>query len=182
MPLRRHHPALALIVALVGGASLVAAQNSPDSRHITPSAAGIGFVVAAVLLFLLCCCIQRRRVAQRAKPPYVAPPLPLHAGSRFPHGMQYGTPLVAPAQYPYPSPAGGYPNALSEYPPAGAADWAPPPYVKEGGDVPGHYAPPPGPPPGFEATYSPPPGPPPRAHISVRLSPLPSACRSASAD
>ncbi|KAJ6570501.1 hypothetical protein DFH09DRAFT_1277619 [Mycena vulgaris] len=112
--------------------------------------------MCVLLLFSLCCGIQNRRV-QHAEP-YIAPPLPLHAGSGFPHGMQYGSPRPPPAQYPYPTG-----TSDSEYPPVGAAEFAPPPYVKDSG---AQYAPPPGPPRGIEAAYSPHPGPPPRAHIS----------------
>ncbi|KAJ7086798.1 hypothetical protein B0H15DRAFT_1022932 [Mycena belliarum] len=151
--MRHPRPSLAFALAVVVGSPAVAAQNDNDSnnRRVTPSAAAIGFVVAAVLLFFFCCCVQRARVRRSAlKPPYVAPSLPLHTGGGFPHGMQYGTPIGSP----YAPPGGGYPTAGSEYPPAAAADSAPPPYVKEGdGATP--YAPPPGPPPGFDAVYSP---------------------------
>ncbi|KAJ7725155.1 hypothetical protein B0H14DRAFT_2641355 [Mycena olivaceomarginata] len=56
---------------------------------------------------------------------------------------------------PYAPPPGPMPPG-SEYPPAAAADWAPPPYVKEAD--------------GEAAKYPPSPGPPPAAHISVRPS------------
>ncbi|KAJ6447527.1 hypothetical protein DFH09DRAFT_1386304 [Mycena vulgaris] len=101
--------------------------------------------MCVLLLFSLCCGIQNRRV-QHAEP-YIAPPLPLHAGSGFPHGMQYGSPRPPPAQYPYPTG-----TSDSEYPPVGAAEFAPPPYVKDSG---AQYAPPRARPRGIEAAYSP---------------------------
>ncbi|KAJ7614381.1 hypothetical protein FB45DRAFT_253788 [Roridomyces roridus] len=163
---------LALAVLLSVNARLVAAQNDPngDRRHVTPSAAAIGFVVAAVVLFLFCCCVQRRRV-HRLKATRL-PPLPL-TDATFPHGLQYvGTrPSAQTTPTPTTTPF-SYRGYQTEYPPASAADFAPPPYVKEGGA--GPYSPPPGPPPPpIDAVpgpapgyYAPPPGPPPRAHIS----------------
>jgi hypothetical protein len=55
---------------------------------------------------------------------------------RFPHGIQYGN------RYAPPPITAGYvaPVPGSEYPPAAAADYAPPPYVKDA-DGGGHYAP-----------------------------------------
>ncbi|KAJ7124616.1 hypothetical protein C8R43DRAFT_1031029 [Mycena crocata] len=142
---------LILLLAVVQSA---AAQNNDDRRHTSPSSAAIGFVVAAVFLFVLCCGIQRRRVQRANKPAYIAPPLPLHTNSHMHtgtpyapgiHGMQYGQGGHSP--YGHTPPLGGYPfnpnapgpNAGSEYPPAAAADWAPPPYVKdaEGTEGPG---------------------------------------------
>ncbi|KAF8217570.1 hypothetical protein K438DRAFT_1952461 [Mycena galopus ATCC 62051] len=118
-----------------------------------------------VLLTLLCCGVQRRRQRQAAlQRPYVPPMLPLTSSSRFPHGMQYGTPPTSYGPPPGPAPPG------TEYPSANAAEFAPPPYVKEDSSASKAYAPPPGPPPhGIDSAYtpySPPPGPPPRAHIS----------------
>ncbi|KAJ7142995.1 hypothetical protein C8R44DRAFT_846701 [Mycena epipterygia] len=74
-----------------------------------------------------------------------APPLAHFTGSDFPQ--------VAPSPYgPYPC------TPDSEYPLSSAADFAPPPYVKEpeGADA-VKYPPPLGPPLGIDAAYSPPP-------------------------
>ncbi|KAJ7142978.1 hypothetical protein C8R44DRAFT_866232 [Mycena epipterygia] len=142
-------PSLALLAV-----RLVAAQtDSNQSRNTTLSPDTVGLIAAAVLFFLFGCCLYvRHRVQHAAAKPYVPPPLPLahHTGSEFPQ--------VAPP------PSGTYPYIPgSEYPLSGAADFAPPPYVKEGADG-MNYSPPPGPPPGIDAAYSPPLGPPPPAH------------------
>ncbi|KAJ6528102.1 hypothetical protein B0H19DRAFT_1195205 [Mycena capillaripes] len=160
--------AIVPVVLAVSGV-LVAAQDPNDGRSSSHTSAVIGLVIALVFLFCICCCVQRRRIQRAA----VRPPgaLPLASSSRFPHGIQYGqtqAPYGNPA-YTHLTPMGTAPYvpAGSEYPSAAAADFAPPPYVKEGGDGALQYAPPLGPPPGIDAVYSPPPGPPPRAHISV---------------
>ncbi|KAJ7882581.1 hypothetical protein B0H14DRAFT_3433379 [Mycena olivaceomarginata] len=125
-------------------------------------------------------CRPHRR--PRATP---APPPP-SSSACFPHGMQYGQYKVGQAQARTHPPPGPTPPG-SEYPPAAAADWAPPPYVKEADGEAAKYPPvrvsfllflpmdvdsrmcgPP--PPGFDATYAPSPGPPPATHISVRPS------------
>ncbi|KAJ7819848.1 hypothetical protein B0H14DRAFT_2835414, partial [Mycena olivaceomarginata] len=94
------------------------------------------------------------------------PLLPLPSSARFLHGMQHGQYNGGTGTSPYAPPPGLAPPG-SEYPPAAAADWAPPPYVKEADGEAAKYPPPPGPPPpGFDATYASPPGPPPAAHIS----------------
>ncbi|KAJ7142989.1 hypothetical protein C8R44DRAFT_846698 [Mycena epipterygia] len=157
--MRERHATLRLSLLALTTARLARAQNNNNgnSNHVILSFPAVAFVAAAVCLFLLCCGIQRRRI-QRVRAAGIAPPpLPLtHAGSGFPHGIQYGSPPPrfsrAPGQYPY--------TPSSEYPAAGAADFAPPPYVKEGADG-MKYPPPLGPPPGIDAAYSPPPGPPP---------------------
>ncbi|KAJ6612094.1 hypothetical protein B0H10DRAFT_2053450 [Mycena sp. CBHHK59/15] len=159
-----HWPAL-VVCALATAAA--AAQNDNSMRR-TPSAAAIGFVVAAVFMFLLCCGIRRRRARYNAAKPFVPTPLPLQHGGGFPHGMQYPPPpSFAPP--PGPPPLNPYHTGASEYPAATAADYAPPPYMKDGAPL---YTPPAVPPPGFDAQsyarpqYSAPPGPPPQAHIS----------------
>ncbi|KAJ7201901.1 hypothetical protein GGX14DRAFT_699321 [Mycena pura] len=156
-----HTLALAVVVS---AAHLAAAQTDQDNRHISPSSAAIGIVIAAaIFLLVLCCGIQRRRRVL-TKPPYASAGLPLTSGG-FPHGIQYsGSPYRPPPGSPLPMP-GRSPYALSsEYPPASATSFAPPPYVKDAAPE-TQYAPPPGPPPGFEAPYSP--GPPPRAHVAT---------------
>ncbi|KAK7045043.1 hypothetical protein R3P38DRAFT_3433621 [Favolaschia claudopus] len=154
-------PALLLLGVALSGARLVLADDD-NSGHTT---AIIGFVVAIILLLMLSCGIQRRRARRAALSAtsinaYRPQALPLTS-----HSLRYGN---SASSQPFAAPTG------SEYPPQGAADWAPPPYVKEegtGGQQ--EYAPPPGPPPSSGAppaidapySYAPPPGPPPRAHI-----------------
>jgi hypothetical protein len=144
-------------------------------------------LTAIIFLLLICCGIQRRRIRQAARPyaaggggsggPGPRPPLlPLSSSARFPHGMQYGHYNGGTGTSPYAPPPGPAPPG-SEYPPAAAADWAPPPYVKEADGEAVKYPPvrvssllllpmdvyslinvrqPPGPPPpGFDATYAP---------------------------
>ncbi|KAJ7749448.1 hypothetical protein B0H16DRAFT_1551494 [Mycena metata] len=172
--------AAAVLVPLAALVVGVRAQNNGNSntRGTSHSSAIIALIVAAVFILVLCCGIQRRRVARASafrtannggvllptNTAYVPPPFPpVNATSRYPHGLQYGSYATPPRTTPTaPVPGSEYPLP----PPGAGADWAPPPYMKEGEAV-GVYAPPPGPPPpGFDAVYEPPPGPPPRAHIS----------------
>ncbi|KAJ6479695.1 hypothetical protein C8R45DRAFT_1005811 [Mycena sanguinolenta] len=153
----------ALLVAFVAsrnvGVAAALGSDSGNNNNTSHTSAVIGLILALVFLTLLCCGVQRRRAARASlsRPSYIAHPLPLSSASRFPHGLQYGT-GTPPAMYTPPPLAAG-----SEYPAANAAEFAPPPYVKEESKP--VYAPPPGPPPGISSPYSPPPGPPPRAHV-----------------
>ncbi|KAK7045045.1 hypothetical protein R3P38DRAFT_3259077 [Favolaschia claudopus] len=159
-------PLFVAAVAVVGARHVLAANDSHSSNEPVI----IGFILAVLFLILFSCAAQRRRARLAALAAQSTttttthipsnPPVRLSSYSRFPHGIQYGSssPLT-----PHITPAG------SEYPPHGAADWAPPPYVKEEGGGQQQYAPPSGPPPptiDAPYTYAPPPGPPPRAHIS----------------
>lgn len=89
------------------------------------------FTAGVTFFLLLCCCVQRRRVLAAAhfpKPPAV-PTLPLTHSARdpFSRGIQYGNHYGPP---PITSAHTAAPPG-SEYPPAAAADYAPPPYVKD---------------------------------------------------
>ncbi|KAJ6525005.1 hypothetical protein B0H19DRAFT_1199680 [Mycena capillaripes] len=184
---------LATIVLAVSTAHLVAAQFTDDNSNpsIRNSAIGLAictlafpkychsqaepifssFTVAALIVIFSCCGARPCRARRAAT---TGPALLLAS----PHGTE-------PAAYRYSS---GTTPAGSEYPPTAAADYAPPPYVKERGGA--EHAPvchlllppfpficqrlicggdlqPPGPPPGNDEEYSLPPGPPPRAHISA---------------
>ncbi|KAJ7935889.1 hypothetical protein B0H13DRAFT_2462871 [Mycena leptocephala] len=147
---------------------LVAAHTTDSDRKKYNIATGIGFAIGVFFLVLRCCCRQPRRVVPN---PLAIPTLPLTHSTRDPlsRGIRYGN-LYAPP--PITSAHTAAPPG-SEYPPAAAADYAPPPYVKDaksgaplGGEV-RHYPPPLGlPPPAIDAAYLPPLGQPPRAHIS----------------
>ncbi|KAJ7816041.1 hypothetical protein B0H14DRAFT_3475572 [Mycena olivaceomarginata] len=80
------------------------------------------------------------------------PLLRLSSSARFPQGMQYGQYNGGTSTSPYAPPPVPAPPG-SEYPPAAAADWVPPPYGKEADGEATKYPPPLGPPPpGFDAT------------------------------
>ncbi|KAJ7762842.1 hypothetical protein DFH07DRAFT_813706 [Mycena maculata] len=171
MPLR-----LLLVLATT---RLAVAQENDNNQRISPSSAVVGFIVCksnsynsgsifvsfsfkrfwlavAFLLLILWCGVQRRRRRRSQRPasrPGFSLLLPLQSGRVLPNGMQYSTPVTST---PY--------DPQSEYPVTGAAEFAPPPYVKEGNT----YPPPTGsPPPPIDAPiYSPPPGPPPQAHTA----------------
>ncbi|KAF7351576.1 hypothetical protein MSAN_01590100 [Mycena sanguinolenta] len=83
---------------------------------------------ALVFLTRLCCGIQRFRAARSSLgwPQYIPSPLPLTSSSHFPHGIQYDGRTPPAMHAAPPSMAVG-----SECPVANAADFAPPPYVKE---------------------------------------------------
>ncbi|KAJ7799224.1 hypothetical protein B0H14DRAFT_2903808, partial [Mycena olivaceomarginata] len=139
---------------LLAAARLVAARNNDNDRDNRPghTSAVIGLVLSIIFLLLLCCGIHRRRLRQAAWPYAAAaaaaatgqgprpPLLPLSSPARFPHRMQYGQ----------------YNGGSGTIPTAAAADWVPPPYVKEADREAAKYPPPPAPPPpGFDATYAP---------------------------
>ncbi|KAJ6557534.1 hypothetical protein B0H19DRAFT_1070187 [Mycena capillaripes] len=163
---------LAAVLAF-GGAQLVAALPTDNNPNNSRRNDAIGFVIGALPSFL---------------PPNLDPPL---TSCGFRTGCNTGTPTPNTLRTdPTGCAAGG-----KRVPPAAAADYAPPPYVKEGETAelerglewgsmhpcdPSFRPPfisrqltcvmlqqPPGPPPGIDAVYSPPPGPPPRAHISL---------------
>ncbi|KAJ6479544.1 hypothetical protein C8R47DRAFT_1137216 [Mycena vitilis] len=137
----RSRPPL-LLGVLIAGATRVAAQNNSSNTSRSSAVAG---VLLAVIILMLCLCGVRRRANRPARMPLATP----NHFTNSNYGNS-GVPMFPPA-------LAGRPPTLpdSEYPPPAAADYAPPPYVKEGGDAPALYAPPPGPPPGIDAAYSP---------------------------
>ncbi|KAJ7836782.1 hypothetical protein B0H14DRAFT_3460504 [Mycena olivaceomarginata] len=72
----------AIVVLVVGGAPLVAADTNNGSMN--HSEAVIGLILAIVFLPLICCGVQRRCIRAAATRPYVPPPLPRTSASRFP--------------------------------------------------------------------------------------------------
>ncbi|KAF7360003.1 hypothetical protein MVEN_00727700 [Mycena venus] len=155
--LRSPGPFLAAVVLVGDGARLVAAYT--NDRSINHSEAVIG------LQSYFSSSFAAASNGAVSAPLLLAhdPPTSLHPSHSPPQATSpIGCSTEAARMGPPPVP----PPLGSEYPPATAADYAPPPYVKE--DVARKvYTPPPGPPPpGIDAIYSPPPGPPPRAHIS----------------
>ncbi|KAJ7646446.1 hypothetical protein DFH06DRAFT_1136031 [Mycena polygramma] len=135
---------LLLLAALTTGASPVAAHNTGGSN--SRSWAIVGALVGFSLL-VLCFCGVRRRMRQPANDAILPLTTSSHfTSSKYPNG---GVPVFTPAPV-------GLPSTVldSEYLPPTAAEYAPPPYVKESGDAPELYAPPPGPPPAIDAVYS----------------------------
>ncbi|KAJ6479533.1 glycoside hydrolase [Mycena vitilis] len=128
-----------LLAVFVGGPRLVAAQNSDRNGTNSKSSAVAGVLITFAILLLLCCGVKCR--LNRTAPTPLARPI---APSYFPRPRaspnHYTNPgnsgIMSPLPWrPLPPRSPALPPSDSEYPSAAAADYTPPPYVKDGGDA-----------------------------------------------